>query len=161
MQGPLSGGGLSLYWAEIHSLYHLANSFCFHDKSISSPGENVSGILPLPPNSPIFISSWQGRTLSSDFWFCGESVGFLLRAFGEFLFLFWFWNRMRIVLWLPPISDDVTSVWSKLSIAPWMSVFLSMDKEMGTLFGPVTLITHFIRPKSILWSSSLLIHKPI
>ena len=40
---------------ECHSLHCLANSFFFHVKSISSPGENVSGILPLPPNLPFFM----------------------------------------------------------------------------------------------------------
>ena len=45
------------------------------------------------------------------------------QAFGEFSFSFWFWNSMRIVSWLPAIPDDVTSVWSKWSIPPWMSVF--------------------------------------
>ena len=54
---PLSMGHLSLYRAKVHSLYCLANSFFFHDKSISSPGENVSGIQPFLPNLPIFISS--------------------------------------------------------------------------------------------------------
>ena len=149
----MSTGDLSLYRAKVHSLYCLRNSFLFHDKSISSPGKDISGILPLPPNLPIFMSSWQGRILSNDFWFCGEPLGFLLRAFGEFSFLFWFWNSMRIVSWLPPIPDDVTSVWSKLSIAPWMSVyecFSSMDKETGTLFELVALITRFIRSISIL-----------
>ena len=148
----LSRGDLSLYRAKIHSLYCLANSFFFHDKSISSPDENVSGILPLPLNLPIFISFWQERILSSDSWFCDEPVGFLLRASGEFSFSFWFWNSMRIVSWLPPISD-VTSVWSKLSIVPSMSVFLLMDKETSILFAPLMLITHFMSPKSILWSS--------
>ena len=59
----------------------LTSAF-FHWKSATS------GILPLPPNLPIFISSWQGRILSSDFWFCGELVGFLPRAFrGVFIFV--------------------------------------------------------------------------
>ena len=47
MKGPLSVEDLSLYRAKVHILYYLANSFFFHDKFISSPGENVSGILPL------------------------------------------------------------------------------------------------------------------
>ena len=77
------------------------------------------------------MSSWQGRILSNDFWFCGEPLGFLLRAFEEFSFLFWFWNSMRIVSWLPPIPDNVTSVWSKLSIAPWMSVWVFLIDGQG------------------------------
>ena len=89
-------GRLIFIPSQNHILYCLANSF-FYDKFISWPGENVPGILPLPPNLPIFISSWQGRILSTDFLFCGESAGFLLRAFGEFSFLSWFWNSMRIV----------------------------------------------------------------
>ena len=89
-------GRLIFIPSQNHILYCLANSF-FYDKFISSPGENVPGILPLPPNLPIFISSWQGRILSSDFLFCGEPAGFLLRAFGEFSFSSWFWNSMRIV----------------------------------------------------------------
>ena len=78
MWGPLSTGDLFLYWAKVHSLYCLANSFFFIDKSVSSSGENISCILPLSPNLPIFINSWQGRILSSDFWFCNETVGFFL-----------------------------------------------------------------------------------
>ena len=127
----MSTRDLSLYRAKVHSLYCLRNSFLFHDKSISSPGKDISGILPLPPNLPIFMSSRQGRILSNDFWFCGEPLGFLLRAFGEFSFLFWFWNSMRIVSWLPPIPDNVTSVWSKLSIAPWMSVWVFLIDGQG------------------------------
>ena len=88
MWGSFSTGDLSWYRAKVHSLYCLANSFFFHDKSISSPGENVSGILPLPLNLPIFISPWQGRSWSSDFWFCEEPVVFLLKDFGQFSFLF-------------------------------------------------------------------------
>ena len=88
---------LTLYRAKVHSLYCLANSFFFHDKSISSPGETFSGILPLKPNSPIFISSWLGTILSSNFRIYGEPEGFLPRAFGEFSFSLWLWNNMRIV----------------------------------------------------------------
>ena len=55
-----------------------------HDKSISSSGENISCILPLSPNLPIFINSWQGRILSSGFWFCDETVGFFLSLSGTF-----------------------------------------------------------------------------
>ena len=48
---------LSLYRAKVHSLYCLANSLFFYDKSVLSPGENVSGILSLPLSLSIFISS--------------------------------------------------------------------------------------------------------
>ena len=58
MWGWLSTGDLSLYWVKIHGLYCLANSLFFHEKSIPSPGENVSGILPLPPNFAHFYKSW-------------------------------------------------------------------------------------------------------
>ena len=44
MWGPFSIGDLSWYRAKVHSLYCLANAFFFLDRSISSPGENVSGI---------------------------------------------------------------------------------------------------------------------
>ena len=47
---------LSLYRGKNQSLYCLANSFFLQDKSISSPSENVYGILPLPPNLPTFIN---------------------------------------------------------------------------------------------------------
>ena len=63
MWGPLPTGDLFLYQAKIHSLYCLVNSFFFQDKSISLLCKNVSGILPLSPNLPIFISSWQGSLL--------------------------------------------------------------------------------------------------
>ena len=86
MWSPFSTGDLSLYRAKVHSLSCLANSFFFHDISFSSLGESVPGIFPLQPNLPIFTSSLQGRILSSLFWFCGEPVSFLLRAFVEFLF---------------------------------------------------------------------------
>ena len=100
-------GDLSWYRAKVYRLYCLTNSFFFHDKSISLPCDNVSGILPLPSKLPIFISSWQGRILSSNFWFFDEPVGFLPRAFGEFSLLFWFWNSTRTVSWLPPIPDEI------------------------------------------------------
>ena len=59
--GQLSTGDLSLYWTKVHSLYCLANSFFFTTNLFNHLVKNVPGILPLPRNLRIFISSWMGR----------------------------------------------------------------------------------------------------
>ena len=140
-KGPFSTGDLSWYWANVCSIYCSTNSFFFLEKSI-------------------FITLWKC------FWYFTSSTE--INYFHKFLkrknFVLWFlvlWWGCRFLAkslwrmsWLCPISDDVASLWLKLSIASWMSIFLSMDNEMDTLFEPDALITCFIRPKSILWHSS-------
>ena len=91
MWGPLPTGDLFLHWAKIHSLYCLANSFFFHDKSISSPGEKVSGILPLPPNLPTFYKFLTEKNFVQWFlilwWFCKLLTKSLWRIFTFVLIL--------------------------------------------------------------------------
>ena len=60
-----------------------------------------------------------------------------------------FWNSIRMKSWLPPMSDNVCSSWSKLSIAPLIKEPGKIEGGTNTLWGPARAIICLAKPVSI------------
>ena len=147
MWGPLSTGDLSLYRAKIYSLYCLTNSFFFQDKSTSWLGKNISSILPLSPNSLIFISLWQGSLLiyliTQLLWYIASfahtsSVSF--RNVG----LIWMSSLLKFAAFhnLSATSEDSIL---NLSVSPWHLTWLQMTHGLSLGSGDVIALDLFGR----------------
>ena len=68
-------------------------------------------------------------------------------------FSFWFWNTVSIVSWLRPVPNFVSSMQSKLSIAPCNKLLL-IEFDIGTRYSPSPFNKRFVNVKSILSSLS-------
>ena len=128
-------------------LYCLANSFFLQDKSISSLGENISGILPLPLNSTIFISFWQRSLLIYLFmhllWYITSCAHTSPVPFKN-MSVMWISSLLKFAAFRNLSATSEDWIWN-LFVSPWHLTRLQMTHGLSLgsgdvldLFGRVT-----------------------